>query len=819
MMRFIWSAVVVAMFLTMVDRPVAAAQGDAVRLGADVLSVLQEDVDGDRLPDITRIDAAFATERDQVVVYDGERNMQWSDQWNLATDQRDDIWVFDVGADGTAQLIIVFRVENDDAVAYLWGDVDGDGIVRHDIIPRLARIREDANWELRVEAQGSWWTASNQMNLNVSWSLDGCGTCEMLPGSVRDMVSERLPRDGNPDFVGRVVDANADGIPDYTYSVLQTQLPPEIGIPRSSAQLNYARAAPSPPHDYVFWPFLLAPDAPEPTRYFAQSPTVRVNWETAEIGGGVVIDGYPTERGLHINTVSPWLPDEINEASFENAMAYYDLAEDNDGDPELHVRLDYVPAEHLYLGNDSPRAVEGIRYSWNQANTPGLVWDYKIGLAGLHEIDETVSLDEYDIRTIPYDRLPAWVVDRTWEWQTFVASEPDAYVSSEGIYEWGIGASSREQDYLTGASVESPVGVYSDILPGLRAEVSMAAGRRPELYFSPVDGRLHLLFAESGVYNAGAESRIVYRNLDGDAYIDTWERYRNDPVEGEYVDERLVQIDGGAIYVANGDVRFVATTVPREEFRAVPPSDRQSFIALSQLLEQYESLESADDLETAFAQLGDAPSTMRNASMSGLRMSTSELRFVLDLRRGYSIEGFPISGVNGPGRYVVIFDRDARTFVAARSSGAQPSLAIDSDTSDVSAQSPLTVTISMASGGNEDLLDGSLVANARIAGGKSLPITGPDRVMIPAGETTAWEGVWRPPSPGAWTITAKLLLPGGEILEQTQEIEVLTPARPSWQSVIVGGWPSTPPIGYLGGLAGIVGATAAGGILLVRRVR
>src|SRR5262245_26744913 len=75
--------------------------------GVTIFSVTQQDLNGDGRPDLTIIDCAFATAHDRIYVVDQGGDMRASTNWREATDFRNDVWLYDIGARGSVQLIVV----------------------------------------------------------------------------------------------------------------------------------------------------------------------------------------------------------------------------------------------------------------------------------------------------------------------------------------------------------------------------------------------------------------------------------------------------------------------------------------------------------------------------------------------------------------------------------------------------------------------------------------------------------------------------------------------------------------------------------------
>ena len=146
---------------------------------------------------------------------------------------------------------------------------------------------------------------------------------------------------------------------------------------------------------------------------------------------------------------------------------------------------------------------------------------------------------------------------------TFVGVEQPKYNakdgSNEGIYEMGFGGSLRDE-YYAGVS-SSPGEPFSSITRGMRREYSLDYQSQPMLYFSPVDGRLHLLGAQQGVYNVDNVHEVKYSSLAGDGHIDSWQLYNASNLTGE-----LVQFPGQLLYAANDTISVVSRKCPAGDF-------------------------------------------------------------------------------------------------------------------------------------------------------------------------------------------------------------------------------------------------------------
>jgi hypothetical protein len=796
--------------------------------GAIVTSMKQNDTNGDSRPDVTIIDGSIMTAHDRVTVYDGANDMRTSHNWWEATDFINDTWVFDTGADGTAQLIIQFRQENQNSVAVLWDDASGDGQVDYDLQRGTPRITESRFPTLTVTANGGWFLADGSLNPNFSWKMDGCGGCAMIPDPVRAQLLPSFARDGRIDFQGGEV---KNGDTNYVYRVMLTNISSAYGIPRDLVQVKQSAQPTKPPQGFIFWPFLGGPNLVSGARLFDRAPFVPVNWQTGKLGLGLQLSGYPIEAGYSINSLSTWTPNAINNASFENPMAYYDLAGDADDNPELHIRVEYYPPGDPSASIGQSDAAEDVRYSWNQSNATGLSWDYKLGLAGLNDVTSTEQYGPYQVRVPNYNDLPQWVVNNRWEWETFVASEGAPSTSSEGIYEWsaidGIvidehaapddpgrdvpGARSAQRAYLTGKSGKSPISLYTKIRAGFRGEVATVPQSHPELYFSPVDARLHLAGATTGIYQVDATHHVEYRSLEDTGFIDDWRLF-----DGDHQTAELIQLPEWLLYITDNHVSLVKARVPRELFRTAPPTDHTSWVKLGDQLSKNKKNIAADNLQAMFEQFTGERINMTNVSLSDFRVTTTGYRFILDVRSGYDLGGLNISGIIGTGSYTITYNAASGAYAATKTTAADPQITSVDISGQPTAQRPETISLRIENTGTIDLNEVPTVITATKSPGKRPVAIREKAVDLLADEPANVSATWQPPTPGRWAITTTLYLPNGEQVSRTRTIDVGQSHEPPWQEVVRGAWPHTSAPLYLTLLFGLVTIPLASGILLIR---
>ena len=635
-----------------------------------VFGVTQSDLDGDGRPDLTVVDCAFASAHDRILIVDRAGNMGTGSDVLAVTDFRDDVWIFDVGADGTAQLILVFAQEGEHRVAYLYDDRNGDGQVSYRARPRSVEITESSHWHVRVMARSDWFLPNGRVNPALVFHIDGYILRYLEWGEAApapEWARKGATTDGGVDWELEVVDADGDGIADYQLQRLLALSPPDANIFRSTLYVNRKPRHPEPYADALFWPLLVGKHDYEAYNYFDRPPVIAVDWGRAQIDRVGVL-GYPTEQGYHINSWARWRKGEVNYANFENPMAYYDLAGDSDGRPELMVRFEVFAAGDSAFSHEVAqqggltRPFVQADYSWDQNNDGR--WDYEVSVAGFHPVTDVVAFPNFAVQTVPYDRIPTWVMGRDWAIATFVVAENGGYWSSEGMGDWNVNRGFRDGHlvepsglrdlYLTGLIEEPPLENYADIRRGMRGEYATEQVGRPTLYWSPVDGRLHLFGAQGGVWNVDGRAVVRYADRNRDGYLDQW----------EYVapDGRVRQLNvlpGFLLYAGDGEVVLKRADVALAVFSTLPPRNFAEWQALKDRLESFPAPAPADDLRGILARWEGPETRMTGAVVQNLQVTSRGFRLILHVGPGAQVVSSGVEGFappRAPGAYRVVWE-------------------------------------------------------------------------------------------------------------------------------------------------------------------
>lgn len=645
--RVAWLAVTVAVLM-----PLSTAHAVQDLPGPIVSAVTQYDLDRDGLPDRTDIRCDFAGGNDLVQVYDGARDMQASVDWQQTTDFEDDTWVFDAWGDGQADLVIDFHHDGEALVADLYDDRDGDGRVSYSTADRRVLITEPRGPTVHIVASDGWWQQDEKINYNLYLEIDGPVRASFNSPVVwwQDTSPEglRSMADADPDVTVLVRDVDNDGRPDYDLrQVLSTQ----------AVQTNYgteftvnARDREVPIKDFLFWPYLGGlTDYIKPIG--GSMPPIQMDWGAARISVvGEFVASRSGDSNWFVYSLKRFGVGDDVYANFENPFAFYDLANDLDGIPELAARSEYFgPFDVRFLGGAFSAPVESIRYSWDQDNDGA--WDFKVDLTGRHLITEVVTFPDLAVQTVQYDAFPNWIVDHRWDTAVFVAVEGLSYVSSEGIYEGYVRA--WRDSYVTGQTNSPDMEQVQDAREGLRLEYTPELGGQARLYISSIDHKLHLRNAQGGVWNLDGYRRLRYSDLDGDGYLDQWrvtsqlsdETSADDVASEESPTEDLPEeavmslhlAAGMLIYADSGQVHLIRSMVEPSLFEAPPPRDHEEWLVLGEQLDRH-AMDSAPDGFLEMASQFQGPTTqIEGATLTDFRLIKDGFRFVLELHPGFQV--------------------------------------------------------------------------------------------------------------------------------------------------------------------------------------
>jgi hypothetical protein len=363
----------------------------------------------------------------------------------------------------------------------------------------------------------------------------------------------------------------------------------------------------------------------------------------------------------------------MNSPDFETPFAFYDLSGEGVGFPNLILRTGRLILDTTASGLATEQ-MQVIRYSWSNEPVGDGTFDYKVEVLGFHpyEYETSIAGGKALIDAPPYDLFPQWVIGRPWPVVTFVDVEDVNYRTSEGIYEWAPG--DLDTDFLLGHIDQVETDVFTDIRNGLRGEYRLKSIHPSELYLSPVDNRLHLKWAEQGLWRLDERQIIRVANLDGDEFIDAWSREvmselfdesgaareeimtDDDAVVKSVPIETLYALDGYLIHSSSGSLTLAASEHQSSLFETLPPTDQATWEAHRALLAPYE-IQRRDpaNLRGWLNAFPGPRGAISDAMIDNLRATDGGFRFELSLAPGFAVSGLDLLGVGGlaPGDYLV----------------------------------------------------------------------------------------------------------------------------------------------------------------------
>lgn len=588
-----------------------------------------------------------------------------------------------------------------------------------------------------VSPRSGGWLVDGAANYNLELSYDGL--------YVEGFGYRGAQTDGVVD-VKTTVGGNVPGTPDWEVTRLEYDPRPNDAYPRLGI-LQRTENAP---------PFEVIPPAMPGFPYLGISGN-RVNWFISN-PNPLLFDlqtmnlrtnpfpGFQNGGMYNVNSIS--FDPHIN---FEAPFVFYNFDPDNRF-AHLVVRGVYSPAEAaLGIALPSPRL--GIRYSWKTDDVER--WRYGLQLSDFYVFEDRVQVGDTEIIAVEAEQFPKWVTSKPWRATTFIEAV-SGYSGSEGIYhylvdnedwQWIAGGTSNSSGHIEAPllqeSTELTRFTWRTLPAGFRGEYMFAHNKPPELYFSPVDGMLHLTGAEGGIWHLGQGVLLRSTDLDGNGLLDAWMREIAPPeldketglqraLPGRVIDS-LFEISGYLLQSSGESVTIVQSNHSRVEFTISPPTDKESWEFFRAQLRPYENQRrDPSDLRSWLDAFPGPRGEIAGASVANVRLTDDGFRFELALAPGYQVNGPDLLGVAGltPGKYVVE-SRDG-AFMVTPQTPAQLSLAVRQATVG-GAPPPLQITV--ANSGGADMRDLTLVVETQDASGKPVELAR-TTVQALAGQST-----------------------------------------------------------------------------------
>lgn len=686
----------------------------------------------------------FASSNDQLLVWSSGAN-SGLDEFNHLEVGETSLYLFDAFADGTANLILLLRRTPEQYLAELYDDQDQDGAVRYRLQDRRIVIEESQHWTVQVAAKSPWRDPLGRVNYNLSLLIDG----QVFANWGADWYLNEFTTDGRVDFRLLVRDADLDGSPDY--EVHQSYQSEEFWW-LASTWLGVAERAQKPPlQGSVIFPYLGSGYPDFMQRYNNVYAPIQVDWQTGRIiTVKEFVPGHDSEEVYYIQSFARFgeQPDSSTYANFENPVCWYDLAQDADGYPEMHLRQEYYGVEDEYHWWEMPPTYSNnLRYTWDQDND--LSWDYKLGLLGSYPLDRTVQFPEFKVATIPCTEFPDWITSKAWGPATFVTAYARNF--GEGIYDWGV----IDFDlFIHMLGYADPPDIFTELPAGFRGEFTYDLGAQPWLYLHPVDRMLHLKGSQQGFYQVDEQEVIRYQDQDGDGYIDRWQAYQDEELVGT-----LNLIENYLVYADLPEHRLVVRrldALPEFEL-TLPPRNHDEWSALgAKLGQEYDA--GALDLAEATTRLPGMTYAFEAADLLSSRVTPDGLRLEVDLHPGYRYtlpqeEQLALSD----GIYILTIGLDN---ALSATPGGAPALKIERSgfkiiPSEVVALQPAELTWEVLNAGAGDAQEVSYIFTLASPSGEVTRLNG-ETECIPSQGAVMLRQPWSPTEPGAWQVRLEI---------------------------------------------------------------
>lgn len=573
-----------------------------------------------------------------------------------------------------------------------------------------------------------------------------------------DLETQRFqPFDGTLlEYRGRVR-AASPGVPLWAQSQLVNDVSPSSGYARFNATV---RADPSVPYRLAAplmptWPYLSV----TPT-HFHWGPNRPIVYETSTKQITEYWSGFHVAGSYQFNSLS--LPPHTD---FEAPFAFYRFDPAAGNYANLTIRSDVWPASSPFGPPISGVSRTAIRMTWTARETN--LWRYSLTVLGNHPMTGRVAIGETRVRAVPYQAFPNWVTQKPWKLVTFVEAT-EGEPGSEGIYDYSVEDNYPMSFWAQGLRPRFPETFASPYLnargrgprelkPGMRGEYSAVYRRKPGLYLSPVDGRVHLLYADGGLWNLGDATVLRVANLDGDAFIDAWWRETIPETVGPLrarrgvLEEALYRVDDLLIHTGPEGVTLRRSAFSPALGTPPIPTDRKTWNTF--LGEAAISDEARDPMALAswLEAFAGETLTLQGAAVEELQSSLDELRFELNVQEGAAPRGdlnLPIFSNLAPRRYVVTYDRRSRVW--SREAATPPQLAARLTASALATFTPGSLELRLHNSGSTDLMDKATLrlGNRVIRRWQQLQI----------GSKSTWRETiaWVPEQSGRWQATLEV---------------------------------------------------------------
>jgi len=406
-----------------------------------------------------------------------------------------------------------------------------------------------------------------------------------------------------------------------------------------------------------------------------ESPPIVVNWSAGRVvkfSEVVSLRNQSCSYGFYSD--NPVVPGQVNHPNFESPWGFYTLSPQRTGLPNLVIRVNWKPTSTLrdlglktmtpLASNLMRQSQETVRYSW--ADHPGnQLFNYKVDMAGPRSIHATTRImgGQTVIVAPKYHGYAAELIHTKWPVTTFVDQNAKPYLTSEGLYQWSAGLVGRA--FLYGEANAPDLSRFHSITVGSLGEYRVGGAAEPWLYASPIDGRLHLLGANAGVWRVTPQWTLYEGNLTDGDYIDRWTLAKTGSGGKAQDVARVDALDDHVLmYAGPSGLEIRSAPFVPAAFTILPPTNAVTWRQFVARVARYQTGKNPLHLSTWLTGwLGPQMSAPRG-SISDVVPTTSGFQSVVTVGGAGAASTLPGAGGRWrPGRYVLTYQRSSMRFV------------------------------------------------------------------------------------------------------------------------------------------------------------
>lgn len=406
-----------------------------------------------------------------------------------------------------------------------------------------------------------------------------------------------------------------------------------------------------------------------------ESPPIVVNWSAGRVtkfSEVVSLRNQSCSYGFYSD--NPVVPGKVNHPNFESPWGFYTLSPQRTGLPNLVIRVNWKPTSTLTeLGlktmtplapNVMRRSQETVRYSW--ADHPGnQLFNYKVDMAGIRYIHAITRImgGQAAIVAPPYRAYPSQLIHTPWPVTTFVDQNAKPYLTSEGLYQWSAGDVGSA--YLYGESSTPDLSRFHAISVGSLGEYRVGGPAQPWLYASPIDGRLHLLGADGGVWHVSRQWTLYEENLTHGDYIDGWTLVKTRSAGAAQEVASLDALDDHVLlYAGPRGVEIRSASFDPAAFTLLPPTTATTWTQFVERAAPYQTGRDPLHLSTWLTGWSGPQLLASFGSIADVVPTARGFQAVVAVGRGGATSTLPgAAGHWPPGRYVLTYQRSSVRFV------------------------------------------------------------------------------------------------------------------------------------------------------------